>query len=310
MMMGVCINMDKGIHISNNGKFLDKFVQNSGELSLLGKGDGAEVMLQKIKANENVFIEPGSNSEIMEFFYILEGELELEKNNEKTLLKSGDYFYSHHLKDTVQFNTISDVTLLYFSTQPVFHYISRAISDLLKLAEKVEAKDMYTHDHIQRVKDYAVKIGTKINLSKEKIENLAFAALFHDLGKVYVPDAILNKPGKLTKDEFDIIKKHPLDGADLVKDTYFEYIEDIIKQHHERINGSGYPYGLNESDILIEAKIIAVCDTYDAMTTDRVYRKAFSPKEAVTEISSLKGKHYDEKIVDTLIDILRKEGVI
>jgi len=302
--------MDKEIHIGNHDKFLDKFVQNSGELSLLGKGDGAEVMLQKIRANENVFIEPGTPSEIMEFFYILEGELELEKNCKKAVLKSGDYFYSHYLKETVQFNTITDVTLLYFSTQPVFHYISRAIKDLLILAEKVDIKDRYTHDHIQRVKDYAVKIGNKINLSKEKIENLGFAALFHDLGKIYVPDEILNKPGKLTKDEFDIIKKHPLDGAGLVKDTYFEGIEEIIRQHHERMDGSGYPYGLKGSDILIEAKIIAVCDTYDAMTTDRVYRKAFSPQAAVKEISSLKGTHYDEKVVDTLIDILREEGVI
>lgn len=302
--------MDKEIHIGNHDKFLDKFVQNSGELSLLGKGDGAEVMLQKIRAKENVFIEPGTPSEIMEFFYILEGELELEKNNVKKVLRSGDYFYSHYLKETVQFNTITDVTLLYFSTQPVFHYISRAIKDLIILAEKVDMKDKYTHDHIQRVKYYAVKIGNKINLSKEKIENLAFAALFHDLGKIYVPDEILNKPGKLTKDEFNIIKKHPLDGADLVKDTYFEGIEEIIRQHHERIDGSGYPYGLKSSDILIEAKIIAVCDTYDAMTTDRVYRKAFSPQAAVKEISSLKGTHYDEKVVDTLIDILREEGVI
>ncbi len=302
--------MGNGFYIGIGNACKEKFVQNSGELSLLGKGDGAEVMLQKIKANETVFIEPGDNSEIMEFFYILEGELELEKDNTKIILRHGDHFYSHHLKDTIQFNTISDVTLVYFTTQPLFHYLSATIRDLTELAKKVEEKDIYTHSHIQRVKDYSVKIASKLNLSKEKIEDVAFASLFHDLGKIHVPNEVLNKPGKLTDEEFEYIKKHPGDGVDLVRKTYYERIAEIINQHHERLDGSGYPKGLKGDEILIEARIIAVSDTYDAMTTDRAYRKGLPIQSAVDELKRLSGIYYDEKVVDAFMHILEEEKMI
>ncbi len=302
--------MYKELHIGDEEKFIDKFVQNSGELILLGKGDGSEVMIQKIRAGETVFIEPSTRKETMEFFYILEGEIEVEKDNIKTLLKSGNHFYVHHLKETIQFNTLTDLKLIYFSTQSQFQYISKIIRELVELSKKVEEKDMYTHGHTKRVKDYAIKIGSNLNLSKEKIENLGFAALFHDLGKINVPDGILNKPGRLTPEEFDFIKKHPVDGAKLVKKTYYENIDKIIEQHHERIDGSGYPYGIKGDKILIEAKIIAISDTYDAMTSDRPYRKGLSSQIAVDELKRLKGIHYDENLVDIFIDILKDEKVI
>jgi HD-GYP domain-containing protein (c-di-GMP phosphodiesterase class II) len=299
-----------GFYIGTENQSLEKFVQNSGELSLLGQGDGAEVMLQKIKANEIVFIEPGESSELMEFIYILEGELEFEKDNKKIKLKRGDYFYSHHLKQTVQLSTITDVTLIYFTTQPIFHYLSSTIKELTELAEKVHEKDVYTHGHNQRVKDYAVKIGNKLNLSKEKIGNVAFASLFHDLGKVHVPDEILNKPGRLTGEEFEFIKKHPTHGMELVKKTYYEGIAEIINQHHERLDGSGYPKGIKGDEILLEAKIIAVSDTYDAMTTDRAYRKGLPPQVAVDELIKLKGIYYDEMVVDAFIQVLKEDKVM
>lgn len=302
--------MDKGFYIARNGDYIDKFVQNSGQLSLLAKGDGTEIMLQKIKEKEIVFIEPSDIGETMEFFYILEGEIEVYNNEDKLKLRNGDHFYVHHLKDTVQFTTCSEVTLLYFSTQPLFHYLSETIKDLTELAEKVEKKDMYTHSHIQRVKDYSVKIGNRLNLSFEKIENIAFASLFHDLGKINVPDEILNKPGELTQEEFECIKKHPIDGAELVEKTYYKSIGKIIEQHHERIDGNGYPNGLKGHEILIEAKIISVADSYDAMTTDRPYRKGLSPQEAVEELKRLRNLHYDKVIVDKFIEILEEEGIL
>lgn len=298
--------MKNEIYIGKKGSYKEKYVQNSAELSLLGKGDGAEVMLQKVNANETVFIEPGENSELMEFFYILEGELELEKNGSKIILDNGDYFYAHNLNEYVQFHTITDVTLLYFSTQPIFHYLSSTIKELVELANRVEEKDIYTHGHIQRVKDYSIKIGNMMRLSKEKIENIGFSALFHDIGKINIPDEILNKSGQLTAEEFELIKKHPSWGAEIVSSTYFEKLSEIIRQHHERIDGSGYPDNLKDKEILIEAKIIAVADSYDAMTSDRIYRKGISPIMAVKELKSLKGIHYDEKVVDALIEVLKE----
>lgn len=299
-----------GIHIGKNGNYLERFVQNTAELRLLGKGDGCEVMLQKINANETVFIEPGDHVELMEFFYILEGKLELECGDSKTILKGGDHFYSHLLNEHVQFLTITDVTLLYFSTQPVFFFLSSTIRELVHLANTVEEKDVYTHGHIQRVKDYGLKIGNKMRLSKEKIENIGFAALFHDMGKVNIPDEVLNKPGRLTEEEFDLVKKHSTWGAELVSKTYFESLSKIIRQHHERLDGSGYPEGLKDEEILIEAKIIAVADAFDAMTSDRAYRKGISPLAAINELIGLKDVHYDSDVVDALLEVLEEENVI
>jgi HD-GYP domain-containing protein (c-di-GMP phosphodiesterase class II) len=298
--------MGDGLHIYSHDECIDKSVQDAAELRLLAKGDGTEVMIQKIKSDETVFIEPSNLCETMEFFYILNGELEV-YNNFKSTLKKGDFFYVHHLNETVQFYTLTNVELLYFSTQPLFHYLSNSIRELTSLAKKVEEKDIYTHGHNKRVKDYSVKIANKLNLSKEIIENILFASLFHDLGKINVPDEVLNKPYGLTNKEFDYIKKHPSDGANLVKNTYFKNIAKIIDQHHERLDGSGYPNGIKGDDIVIEARIIAVSDTYDAMTSDRVYRKGLCSQIAVDELVRLSGIHYDKKIVDMLIDILKEE---
>jgi len=302
--------MSKGIFVHRAKDYLDSFVQQSGELSLLAKGDGTEIMLQVINPNEIVVIDAAEQEETMEFFYVISGELEIDEEGNKTILKDGDYFYTHHQEEIVQFYTKSRLTLLYFTTQPLFQFISKTIYELTKLAEQVEKKDMYTHSHILRVKDLSYNICEKLNISKEKTENTLFAALFHDVGKVDIPDEILNKPGKLTEKEFDCIKGHPLAGVELVKDTYYKYIGKIIEQHHERLDGSGYPNNLKGEDILIEAKIIAVADTYDAMTTDRPYRKALSPRAAIDEIISLKAIHFDPKIVDTFVEVLKEEGAI
>lgn len=302
--------MQNNLYIGRKNTFKEKFIQNTAKLSLLGKGDGSEVMIQEINMDETVFIEPGEYSDVMEFFYILDGKLEIDKNKSKILLNKDDYFYVHHLKEHVQFHTITDVKLLYFSTQPVFHYLSSTIKELTKLANDVEEKDIYTHGHISRVKDYGLKIGNKLRLSKEKIENIGFAALFHDIGKINIPDEILKKPGKLTYEEYEIMKKHSQWGSELVANTYFEKLSEIIRQHHERNDGSGYPDNLKSDEICIEAKVIAIADSYDAMTSDRPYRKALSPAIAVEELLSFKGIQYDEKVVDALIEVLKDDGLL
>lgn len=302
--------MQKDLYIGKKNTFKEKFTQKSASLSLLAKGDGAEIMIQEIYADETVFIEPGEYSDVMEFFYILDGRLEINKDKSNIILGKDDYFYVHHLDKHVQFHTITDVKLLYFSTQPVFHYLSSTIKELIELANIVEEKDIYTHGHISRVKDYALKIGNNMRLSKEKIENIGLAALFHDIGKINVPDEILKKPEKLTNEEFDIMKNHSIWGAEIVSKTYYEKISEIIRQHHERVDGSGYPDKVSGEEICIEAKVIAVADSFDAMTSDRPYRDGLSPAVAIEELITLKGIHYDAKVVDALIEVLTDDGVL
>lgn len=303
--------MGKKHSLSKKNDYIDIFEQKSGALRLLGKGAGAEIMIQTIIANEIVVIEPGENDSAMEFFYILDGKIRFNGIDEhKDIFETGDYFQVNYNNEPAQFETLEDVKLLYFTTQPVFHYLSSTIRELVQLATQVEEKDLYTHGHIERVKEYALKIGESLHLSGDSIEALGFAAIFHDLGKVNVPDEILNKPGKLEAEEFKIIQNHSADGAALVMKTYYENLGEIIAQHHERIDGSGYPNNLKGHEIKIEAKIIAVADTYDAMTTDRPYRMGLAPIIAVDELQKLKGIHYDIGVVEAFTEILKKDGII
>ena len=137
-----------------------------------------------------------------------------------------------------------------------------------------------------------------------------FAAVYHDIGKINVPDAILLKPASLSEEEFEYIKKHPTDGRKLFEKTYLCDIGEIIEQHHERLDGSGYPFGLKDEEICIEAKIVAVLDSYDAMTSDRPYRKGLSAKIAMEELKRFAGIHYDKKIVEIFEEVLKEEGIL
>lgn len=302
--------MNNGFFIGNKNTFLDSYVQKSASLGLIGKGDGCEIMIQNVQANETIFIDPADNPETLEFFYIISGTIEYLLNDESTILCEGDTFYVQHLTETIQLTTTSDVQLLYLSTAPVFQYLSKTISDLTKLAEEVEKKDSYTHSHIQRVKEYSLKMAMKLHLSKDITENIVYASLFHDIGKMNIPDDVLNKPSSLSNIEFSIVKNHPKDGVDIVSGTFYKKIAAMIEQHHEKVDGTGYPAGLKGEEIHIGARIISVADSYDAMTTDRPYRKALTNEEAATELIRCKNTQFDALIVDTFIAILKQEGAI
>jgi putative nucleotidyltransferase with HDIG domain len=301
--------MLKGIHIKNKGEFLEKYDQNVADLSLLGRGDGTEVMLQNIKKDNNSYISPGEKPELMEFFYILKGIIEVKTNSRYKRLSKGDYIYVHELEETVQFRTLEDTQLLYITSKPTFFSLSRKINDLIEISKKSQKKDMYTHDHGSRVQKYSVKIANKLNLNNDKVENIALASLFHDVGKIHIPDKILMKPDKLTEEEMNCVKEHPESGYNMLQDTYYKEISKIVRQHHERLDGSGYPKGIKDEDIMIEAKIIGIADAFDAMTTTRPYRKAMTKDEAKEELrKDVESRKYDKKIFEILLDIIEKEN--
>ncbi len=295
------------IYLGINGQCLEKVSQNSAELSLLAHGNGTEIMIQKIKAGNLFSIDPGDLNETMEFFYILEGSIRCEDHENEVVLNKGDYFYVQHLTTPVIFKTLEEIQLLYVSTQPVFQFMSTKIKELYERVKIVELKDSYTHNHSKRVEDYSVKIAKKLQMSKGRMMDLGFAALFHDIGKVNVPDEILNKPSFLTDEEMEFIKRHPKDGAELLEGTFLQNVGEIVEQHHERLDGSGYPNGLTEDEISLEAKIIAVVDTYDAMTSDRPYRKGLSRDIALQELRRLCGIHYDKQVVEVFEQIVLEE---
>lgn len=166
----------------------------------------------------------------------------------------------------------------------------------------VEARDPYTAGHQRSVTNLGVAIGRILGMDEDKLQGLRMAGLVHDIGKLYVPSIFLNKPGKLSEAEFHIIKMHPLVGYDILKSIDFPWpVSDIVVQHHERLDGSGYPAGLSGEAILIEAKILAVADVYDAMANHRPYRPALGPDRAIQELKKMRGIYFDPDVVEALL---------
>ena len=178
--------------------------------------------------------------------------------------------------------------------------------ELIKtLSYTLEAKDVYTKGHSMRVAEYTKILASNMDFDEEAIEKLHFAATLHDIGKIGIPDTVLNKPGRLTDREFNIIKMHTTIGADILKniDT-IKYAGIIARHHHERYDGKGYPDGLSGEDIPLEARIVAVADTYDAMTSKRVYRRKILSDDVIREeFNKNRGKQFDPDMVDLFLKL-------
>jgi diguanylate cyclase (GGDEF)-like protein/putative nucleotidyltransferase with HDIG domain len=169
------------------------------------------------------------------------------------------------------------------------------------LALAIEAKDTTTHDHLQRVRVYATEIGREVGMNHTELEALQAAALLHDIGKLAVPEHIISKPGKLTPEEFEKMKIHPLVGAEILEEVKFPYpVVPIVRAHHEKWDGSGYPYGLAGEEIPLGARILSVVDCFDALASDRQYRRALTPDQAIEIVVSESGKSFDPVIVDII----------
>lgn len=184
------------------------------------------------------------------------------------------------------------------------------LGTLQALNRTIEAKDEYTGEHIDRVQNLSVKVGQELGLFKERLEQIRYASILHDIGKIGVPDSILGKPGELTNEEWKEMEKHPKIGERIVSQVdQLTRAAEIIGQHQEHYNGSGYPDGLEGDEITLEARIVSVADAWDAMRTNRPYRNALPKEEAIKELEENKGTQFDPKIVDVLLAILRQEQV-
>ncbi len=179
---------------------------------------------------------------------------------------------------------------------------------IFAFAKTIDIKDHYTGEHVEKTVHYAMEIAKAKNLSEEEIEKIRQAAILHDLGKIGISERILLKRKGLTPKEYEEIKKHPQIGADILRPIHFFHaIIPLILHHHERWDGKGYPYGLKGEEIPLGARIIAIADTYEALTSDRRYRKACSQKEAISKIKKVSGTQFDQEIVKVFLDIIKKE---
>jgi putative nucleotidyltransferase with HDIG domain len=170
----------------------------------------------------------------------------------------------------------------------------------------IEMRDLYTAGHQRRVSSLAVAIAEELHLPSEKIEGLRLAGIIHDIGKIAMPAEILTKPTRLTKTEFQLVKDHPRIGYDILKSIQFPWpVAHIILQHHERMDGSGYPDGLLGDAILLEARILAVADVVEALSSHRPYRPALGLEKALEEIRRGRGTRYDMRVVDACVRLFK-----
>ena len=173
------------------------------------------------------------------------------------------------------------------------------------LAAALEAKDDYTADHARSIADLAVEVGRELGLQERALRDLRYGAVFHDIGKIAIPDAILNKPGPLSAEEYEVVKSHPLAGEQILAPVpFFAGVRPIVRHDHERWDGEGYPDGLRGAEIPIGARIVFVVDAWHAMTSDRPYRAAMSPEAAREELLAAAGSQFDPRVVDAFLTCL------
>ena len=196
------------------------------------------------------------------------------------------------------FFNIPDDALSANSTQSLINFFE----------DQVDKKDHYTKCHCNRVSEYCVLIGKKLGLPQEDIDKLRIGGLFHDIGKIGIPDNILKKEAKLTNEEYDEIQTHTSLGVDiLTRNKVFKEIIPIVEYHHEKYDGNGYPFKLKGDEIPLAARITAVADTFDAMTSKRSYRNPIPLTDVVQEFKKCSGTQFDPNIVNTFLDIINNE---
>lgn len=235
-------------------------------------------------------LKPLDNSLLLEELNKVVSRLQLKRENER---------YKNHLEEMIEEQTKN---LQILQQQKIENYKQT----LYSMVEMIEKRDAYTAGHTQRVANYSVLIASELGYTDKQKELLYQAGMLHDLGKVVTPDAVLLNPKKLNSIEYKLIQEHVSVGYEFLKKIpMFQDVADIVGAHHERYDGSGYPKGKTNEEIPPLARILCVADTFDAMTTTRIYKRAVSKERALKEIESLKEKHFDPQVVDAAIIALK-----
>lgn len=230
----------------------------------------------------------------------------------KYLRAQGKTLYSEDSKPIRTIGNVQDITKDIRSEQKLSERESELktalINTITGISRALEARDPYTAGHEQRVADISTRIAERMGLDKALVEGIRLGAIIHDVGKISVPSELLTKPVKLTKPEYMMIQTHARAGYNILEDIKFPWpIQNIVLQHHERLDGSGYPDGLKDGEITLEARIVAVADVFEAMSSHRPYRPSLGIDVAIEELSTNKGVLYDTLVVDTLIELIKED---
>ena len=247
---------------------------------------GVQTIESAIKA-----LRAGAFDYIMKPFDLRQVEVAVRRALETCELRAAKRRYENHLEELVEQRTAElDHALL--SVEDAYR------STLKALAHALETRDAETHGHSERVVTFSLRLGRELNLDKDQLKALEFGSLLHDIGKIGVPDAILRKPAKLNLEEWVKMREHPVHGQQILREIKFlEGAAKVVAQHHEKWDGTGYPFGLQNEEIDLNARIFAVADAFDAMTSDRVYRAARPYEAAADELERCTNQQFDPRVV-------------
>lgn len=257
--------------------------------------DTAVIMVTAVSDTQTAInaMKMGAYDYVTKPFNLVEVVMSVERALEKRELLIANREYREHLETTVEEKT-SEIRNTFLGA-------------VKALAEALEAKDPYTNGHSKRVTEITVTIAREMGVDNEMLEKIRLAGMVHDIGKIGVPELVLLKANKLTNEEFEFIKSHPPAGERILRPVIKDAtVLDIVRHHHERYGGGGYPSGLKEREIPWGARLLAVADAYDAMTSNRPYRSAMSPEKARAQILANRGSQFDPEIVDVFVGIENK----
>jgi HD-GYP domain-containing protein (c-di-GMP phosphodiesterase class II) len=278
---------------------------NEAITSLLAKQGDLEIMSQTIGGESVVWLTPAADPCATEFFFIHEGGVELALDDDIVVLGPGESFTVSGLARDIPVKMQGDTRIVYVTNCPAFESVSRFEESLIALLMRINEKDNYTYRHSAAVLKYSLNMFDAMDTKIEHVsrDDLAVAALFHDVGKCFVPVEILQKAGKLEPSELRYIFRHPVDSGRMLRTEFGEHVAEIAMNHHERLDGSGYPRGLLCEDISLAAKIVAVADAFDAMTSDRGYNTVKSFEASAEELASL-ANQFDTKVTGALRELV------
>ncbi len=303
-------NVQEGVFRSTpDGKII---LANEAMAKMFGYDSPAEIMADITDVAAQLYVHPEERASVKK---IIAEQNAIQNYEVKFHRKDGGAFWGsatmkaiRNGKDQILYyeGIIEDITERKLSIERLRKTLGGAVQAIASL---VETRDPYTAGHQRRVADLARAIATEMGLSGDQIDGIRIAGTIHDLGKISVPSEILTIPRKLTALEYSLIKNHPQSGYDILKDIEFPWpIARMIVEHHERINGSGYPNGLRGEDLLIESKILSVADVVEAMATHRPYRPALGIDAALAEITANRGILYDPEVVNACLRLFRDKG--
>lgn len=262
-----------------------------------------QITMYDLSEGRVLYAEPVNTVDSFKTYYVISGRCLVFESGET--LESGDFLVYSHQSDLLTLKTLEPTVLMvHASNYDAYETIQAAQEKVEKLLLDIQNKDHYTGEHSLRVYELVKKLGIRLGYKATALNNLNKAAYYHDLGKIFIDDSILNKPGKLTESEYDAIKLHATLSEELILTHFNKEVYKIISQHHERWNGKGYPFGLAGEDILEESRILAICDSYDAMITDRIYKAGKSEEQALQELTELSGILYDKHLVDEFVKMM------